>query len=305
VADIADVYDEFSYGQKTPQALKDFVAYAGTSWKRAPRYVLFAGDASFDARNYLGFGDYDLVPTRLIDTELMETASDASIADITGDGVEDLAIGRLPVRTAQEVSRMVSKIIGYEKASASQSLLLASDLDDGFRFERYNNDLRQLVPGNIRVESITRGADLAASRRDLIDAINRGQKIVNYMGHGNLDQWRGNLLTSADAASLTNGDKLSLFVMMTCLNGYYQDPSLESLAESLMRAERGGAIAVWASTGMTSPGGQVVMNQEAYRLLFDGTLTLGEATRRAKAAVGDTDVRRTWVLLGDPSMKLR
>jgi hypothetical protein len=305
VADIADVYDEFSYGHKTPQALKDFVTYAGTSWKRAPRYVLFAGDASFDARNYLGFGDYDLVPTRLIDTELMETASDASIADITGDGVEDLAIGRLPVRTAQEVSRMVSKIIGYEKASASQSLLLASDLDDGFRFERYNNDLRQLVPGNIRVESVTRGADLAASRRDLIDAINRGQKIVNYMGHGNLDQWRGNLLTSADAASLTNGDKLSLFVMMTCLNGYYQDPSLESLAESLMRAERGGAIAVWASTGMTSPGGQIVMNQEAYRLLFDGTLTLGEATRRAKAAVGDTDVRRTWVLLGDPSMKLR
>jgi hypothetical protein len=305
IVDIEDVMDEFSYGHKTPQALKDFISYAGTSWKRAPRYALFAGDASFDARNYLGFGDYDLVPTRLIDTELMETASDDLLADLTGDGIADLSIGRLPVRTAQEASRMVSKIIGYERATASESLLLVSDLDDGFRFERYNNDLRTLVPGNIRVESVTRVADEATSRRDLIDAINRGNKIVNYMGHGNLDQWRGNLLTSADAASLTNGDKLSLFVMMTCLNGYYQDPSLESLAESLMRAERGGAIAVWASSGMTSPGGQIVMNQEAYRLLFDGTLTLGEATRRAKAAVSDQDVRRTWVLLGDPSMKLR
>ena len=305
VVDLEDVRDEFSYGHKTPQALIDFVSYAGTSWKRAPRYLLLAGDSSFDARNYLGFGDFDIVPTRLIDTELMETASDAAIAELTGDGIEDMAIGRLPVRTAQEASRMVSKIIGYEKASASDTLLLASDLNDEFNFARYNNDLRQLVPGNIRVESVTRGTDIAASRRELIDAINRGQKIVNYMGHGNTDQWRGNLLTSADAASLTNGDKLSLFVMMTCLNGYFQEPSMDGLAESLMRAERGGAIAVWASTGLTSPGGQIVMNQEAYRLLFDGTLTLGEATRRAKAAVSDTDVRRTWVLLGDPSMKLR
>ena len=305
VADIEDVRDEFSYGHKTWQALKDFISYAGTSWKRAPRYVLLAGDSSFDARNYLGFGDFDIVPTRLIDTELMETASDATIGDLTGDGVEDLAIGRLPVRTAQEASRMVSKIIGYEKASASDTLLLASDLDDGFRFAQYNDELRALVPGNIKVESVTRGTDITASRRELIDAINRGQKIVNYMGHGNTDQWRGNLLTSADAASLTNGDKLSLFVMMTCLNGYYHDPAFDSLSETLMRAERGGAIAVWASTGMTVPTGQIVLNQEAYRLLFDGQLTLGEATRRAKAAVSDTDVRRTWVLLGDPSMKLR
>ena len=160
------------------------------------------------------------------------------------------------------------------------------------------------MPGNIRVMSVTRGTDQAAARRELIDAINQGQKIVNYMGHGNFDQWRGNLLTSADAASLTNRDRLSVFVMMTCLNGYFQEASGDSLAESLMRAP-GGAVAVWASSGMTSPGGQIVINEEAYRLMFDGSVTLGEATRRAKAAVSDSDVRRTWVLLGDPSMRLR
>jgi hypothetical protein len=302
--DIEAVYNEFSYGHKSPQALKDFVTYAGTSWKRAPRYFLLAGDASYDARNYLGFGDYDLVPTQLIDTELMETVTDDGIADLSGDGLADLSIGRLPVRTAQEALAMVSKIIGYERASVSDTLLLASDFDDGFSFENYSNSLRPLVPGTIRVNAVTRGTDQAASRRELIDAINRGNKIVNYMGHGNLGEWRGNLLTSADAASLTNRDRLSVFVMMSCLNGYYQDPSLESLAESLMRAE-GGAVAVWASSGMTSPGGQIVINQEAYRLLFDGAVTLGEATRRAKAAVGDNDVRRTWILLGDPSMRLR
>ncbi|HJQ71675.1 MAG TPA: C25 family cysteine peptidase [Blastocatellia bacterium] len=303
VFDIEDVMDEFNFGHKAPQALKDFLSYALTSWKRAPRYALFVGDASFDARNYLGFGENDLVPTRLIDTELMETGADEMLGDVTGDGVAELSIGRLPVRTAQEASAMISKIIGYDRATASDSLLLVSDFNDGFSFEQYSNRLRPLVPGNVRVTSVTRGADQAAARRELIDAINQGQKIVNYMGHANIAEWRGNLLTSADAASLTNRDKLSVFVMMSCLNAYY-DASVDSLAEALMRAE-GGAVAVWASTGMTSPGGQIVINEEAYRLMFDGSVTLGEATRRAKAAVTDSDVRRTWVLLGDPSMRLR
>jgi hypothetical protein len=62
---------------------------------------------------------------------------------------------------------------------------------------------------------------------------------------------------------------------------------------------------------MTEAGNQAVLNQELYRLLFtDSTpgalqLTLGEAVRRAKAAVNDHDLRRTGILLGDPSMPLR
>ena len=32
---------------------------------------------------------------------------------------------------------------------------------------------------------------------------------------------------------------------------------------------------------------------------------MGEAVTKAKAAISDRDVRRTWILLGDPTMKLR
>lgn len=101
---------------------------------------------------------------------------------------------------------------------------------------------------------------------------------------------------------------LPLFAMMTCLNGYFQDAGSESLGEALLNAQNGGAIAVWASSGMTLPGYQSTMNQEFYRALFGGkgeSLSLGEAIRRAKASVSDVDVRRTWVLLGDPTMRLR
>jgi hypothetical protein len=48
------------------------------------------------------------------------------------------------------------------------------------------------------------------------------------------------------------------------------------------------------------------MNKELIRLLFNGQhLTLGEATVRAKAATTDMDVRRTWILFGDPTTKLK
>jgi hypothetical protein len=96
-------------------------------------------------------------------------------------------------------------------------------------------------------------------------------------------------------------------VMMTCLNGYFHDPALDSLGESLMKAERGGAVAVWASSGLTLPTDQALMNQELYRLIFSGdrSFTLGEAVIRSKAKVTDMDIRRTWVLFGDPTMRLK
>jgi hypothetical protein len=48
------------------------------------------------------------------------------------------------------------------------------------------------------------------------------------------------------------------------------------------------------------------MDKELLRLLFNGEgLTIGEATARAKAAVGDMDIRRTWILFGDPAARLK
>jgi ligand-binding sensor domain-containing protein len=80
---------------------------------------------------------------------------------------------------------------------------------------------------------------------------------------------------------------------------------LDRLGESLLKAEQGGAVAVWASSAMTEPNAQAAMNREFYRLLFSTATTLGDAAMRAKAVVQDPDVRRTWILLGDPIMRLK
>jgi Peptidase family C25 len=72
-----------------------------------------------------------------------------------------------------------------------------------------------------------------------------------------------------------------------------------------MKAD-GGAVAVWASSGMTAAEPQAAMDLEVTRQIFSGAArTIGEATAEAKSAVGDRDVRRTWILFGDPSMRIK
>jgi Peptidase family C25 len=312
VVDVDDIFDEFNYGHKSPYAIRDFLRVATVRWEPAPRFVLLVGHASHDPKDYLGFGDSDFIPTKLVDTALMEAASDDWLADFDGDGLATLAVGRLPVRTVPDAERLVAKLLGYERAGNGSGVLLVTDSNDGFNFADATARVRELIPADVIIDEIDRGqldADVAKSQ--LISSLNRGPALVNYVGHGSVDLWRGNLLTTEDARQLSNGERLSVFTPMTCLNGYFHDPALMSLAEALMSAEGGGAVAVWAPSGMTQAGGQAIMNQELYQVLFteshsDGTpLTLGEAAMRAKASVSDQDIRRAWILIGDPTMRLK
>ena len=304
--DVEDLYDEFSFGHRSPHALRDFLSLAKKQWSKAPRFVLLVGDASFDPRNYLGMGDLDFVPTKLIDTVHLETASDDWFVDLNGDGLPEIAIGRLSVQTKEEAAVVVSKIVGYERSSKKREAVLVSDTNDGFDFEGASEELRGLLPSSLMVRKIYRGefSSDEQAKTELVSGINQGPLLVNFIGHGSIEIWRG-IFTSEDAEKLLNRG-LPFFVNMTCLNGYFQDPYSETLAESLIKASGGGAVAIWASSGLTEPQNQAVMNKELIKLLFNGqSLTLGEATARAKASVSDQDIRKTWILFGDPTTKLR
>ena len=75
----------------------------------------------------------------------------------------------------------------------------------------------------------------------------------------------------ADAAGLINGVRLPFVVSMTCLNGFFQDVYAEVWRKVFLKAKQGGAVAVWASSGLTEPEGQAVMNKELIRFSSMGS----------------------------------
>ncbi len=317
VVSIDDVYDEFGFGQRSPRALKDFLSHARSTWSVPPRYVVLAGDATFDPRDYAGLGFGDFVPTRLVDmSEIeLETASDDWFTDINEDSLPDFAIGRLPLRTPAQASTVVAKLTGYDAEPAgawSTSLALVTDTDDPtVHFRSSSADLETRLPSSYVPHRLDRDVlGVSTLRSDLFGLVNQGQLIVNYLGHGSTYIWgtTGELLTTADVGSnwTTTGSRLPFVIAMNCLNGFFQGIyGEESLAETLLR-HSGGAVAVWASSSLTDAEPQGVMNDELFKLVFNGSqATLGDAVKAAKGAMANPDVRRSWVFFGDPAMRLK
>ncbi len=110
--------------------------------------------------------------------------------------------------------------------------MLVSDANDGFNFEQASAQLRPLLPSGWRAEELQRGRlDPETARRRLFEALADGEQLVNYAGHGSLNLWRGDLLSASEAVKLENRS-LPLFVVMNCLNGFFQDAASDSLAEA-------------------------------------------------------------------------
>ncbi len=312
--DIEQIYDAFSFGEVDPQAIKDFLQATQSGAKQAPHYVLLVGDASYDPRNFLGNPpDPYVVSTELINTEAFQAPSDGWFADFGNTGIPQMAVGRLPVTTPEAITAgttgpaaleaLISKIISYDEVTPSHNFLLTADDEPGFI--QSSTEVATLLPAGSSATTLNR--DSTSSNHDeLIDDINASPDLVNYFGHGNINFWADNWFTDTDAVGLTNSARPAVFVLMTCLNGYFVDPQHDSLAESLLGA-KGGAVAVWASSGDTVPSGQLQANQALYQQLFGSNAppTLGDAVSQAKAATSDPDVRQTWNLLGDPETHLR
>jgi uncharacterized repeat protein (TIGR01451 family) len=309
IVDVEDIYDEYNFGIRSPEAIRDYLRAKRNS-SRPPRWVLLVGDASIDPRGYLGVGAFDFVPTKLVATAALKTASDAWFTDFDGDGTEDLPIGRIPVRTADQANIMIGKIArrGTPTGAWAQQALLVADKQVGYKFDLAINETAALLPSNI-TPTIVRMSQMttSAARTAILTALRSGQLLVQYSGHSSVGVWGSStVFRSSDAATLTNGEKLPVVFAMNCFNGYFHDLWTDSIAEAFLRAPSGGAVAVWASSSLTSASAQELVSKELMRQLFGANPpTLGEAVRRAKSATQDRDVRRSWILFGDPSMNFR
>ena len=302
-----DVFDEFNYGVLSADCIRNFLEYAKNNWQTAPKYVLLLGDASYDPKNYLGNGG-NFLPTRMVDSVYSELPSDETMADFNNDGLAEIAVGRIAARDAAAVTLAYNKLTAFEQTigqAHSRNALFASDVPDGYDFEGMSNRLCAQLPATINCIKINRGQPNAAA--ELVTSLNQGKFLVNYAGHGNAQVWAASgFFSGSQAGQMTNGNNLSIFTMLSCLNGYFVQPN-DSLSETLMKNPNGGAVAAWASSGLTTPDIQEIMATRFFNQINVGNLTrIGDLIKDAKTTINSgRDVRLSWILLGDPAMKVK
>lgn len=310
VVHLEDLYAVFGQGLDQPAAIRDFLRYIHHHWTRAPRYVVLAGDGTYDYADQLGYHD-TVLPPALVTTPNGLFASDTPYADIDQDGRLDFAVGRLPARSAGELDAMINKIMTYESATGTWTragLLMADNADAGGAFDQESDQISQLLTGRYSLAKAYLGtSNLVAVRTLTLSSWQAGLSFVNYVGHGALDRLaQEGLLVNTDLTNLNNGARCPLVVSMTCVVGRYSVPGSPCLGEELLRKPGGGAIAVLSPIGLSSPSLSVPLNQAVVRALGAGSAPLGEIWLRASSDFfdggGDAIALTIFNLLGDPGL---
>src|SRR6476659_9857863 len=153
-----EIYDEFNFGEPSPFAIRSFLKTAVTVWTAKPHYLLLAGDASVDPRNYLGFGFLDFVPTKIVVTSELKTASDDWFSDFNNSGFAQIATGRLPARTSDDAQTMTGKILSYASGAIgswnNQSMVVADVDDPSLSFSQAAQGIQHVLPQSMNVSTV-------------------------------------------------------------------------------------------------------------------------------------------------------
>jgi hypothetical protein len=315
IVNLEDIMDEFNYGIYSPEAIRDFLSYAYNNWRKAPQYVLLVGEGNYDYKNNLGFGG-NLIPPIMIGTPQGLFPSDNYYADINDDYIPEMAIGRLPVLTPDELNNVTSKIIAFETNNRSpwtkNVLMLADNPDDGGDFPLDSNNVAALVPSGYSTHTIYLSElSIDIARQMVLEGINNGALLLNYIGHAGLDRFaQEGLLLTADVPTMTNNEKLPVVTAMTCIVGHYAFPGLDTLSEALVLKQDGGAVAVWSPTGMSINSEAVILDEEFFKSIFEGkNAVLGnvvmQAIENGRSRGVSGYILDLYNILGDPALRLK
>ncbi|MDH3522210.1 MAG: C25 family cysteine peptidase [Acidobacteriota bacterium] len=345
LVDVQDVYDEFGFGIASPTAIRDFVAHAYHDWRPPrPRFVLLVGDASWDTKNatvdeanyanWVGHqllrgdrfvakdtADYDearrndrnLIPSWNYHTAEGHAASDGYYTLVDGgDDLPDLALGRLPVASPEEVRAITAKVRSYLEAAPlgpwrgrlvwisgalashqERSILLAGELAAAGRAPTV------VLPG---------AAARPEDRERIVDALDDGSVVTHFIGHGGRFIWRTGPPDLADQVDLFDLDDLErlrpsaalpVVVSVSCYSAPFDHPSADSIGEAFLRLPGRGAIAFIGASWRNAP------PMSLSRLLV-GELsrpgTVGEALMHVKRQIARPYVTHLFNLLGDPAV---
>lgn len=323
IIDVRNIYDEFRYGARSANAIKEFLKYAYEHWAEPPKYVLLVGvthPGDGDIQSYL---PVDQVPAPYIQA-FQEGAAPADpwYGLVDGDDlVPDIAIGRLPSGSIDEDRAYVDKAIEYDADAArpgdwKDKLFLISI---GIQFtDQANLLLTQNIPHRISVGRMQTHANepYYGTDQTLVENINAGLNSVIYLGHGGNAVWADPIdtvgrpvLLPSDMPRLHNQGKYPIILSLTCFTAGY-DHAEEGILRSFLLAKNSGAIAGFGTTGFGWAENDYLMGASVLPRVYDSIggsyaerINAGKVEYLLRGAPGDllpATLAYCYHFIGDP-----
>jgi len=233
-------------------------------------------------------------------------ASDNHLADRDGDGLPDLAVGRLPANTREEAVALLDKVLAYEQNADFSAWRRRVNVIAGVGgFGKVQDWALERVAARLLTNNVPRRFELHVTycnpssaycpppeevTTTALERFNEGALIVTYLGHGSrmrLDSMRFQnrryrILAANNAKNLSARHGAPITVLIACSTGHMDGP--DSLAELMLRQPKG-PIAVIASSRVSMPYANGVFAKELMDAIFATDTkhpTLGDALVRAK-----------------------
>lgn len=338
------IYNEFSSGTPDATAYRRFMKMfydRQTSEADAPKYLLLFGDGSYDNRKLTSSWKSVDMNNMLLTYQTEESLNQHSyvVDDYFGflDDADDkvsllyrkkvcLGIGRFPVRTVEQATQAVDKVISYmeNKNTGSWKNNLCFMADDGNNADSfttdhmsYANQLATYIESEhpeFLVNKLYYDAykkDMAAGtypdvRSGLQKLLKDGLLLFNYTGHGGTTGLSDEkVLTQTDINQFTY-THLPVWITATCDFTRFDDLNT-SAGEDVFLSKNSGGIALFTTVRVAYSRPNFPINNSVIRNLFERNngrrRTLGEAMQATKNALSSV-YKLGFCLIGDPVVKM-
>jgi hypothetical protein len=317
IVDVADIYHLYSDNRPDGESIKSFITDVANNGDL--KSVMLVGGDSYDYMNYTGLGSISFVPTiyRATDELVKFSAVDALFGDTNNDSIPEVAVGRLPVRTLNELKTILTKSQLYSSQKGELSAVLAADDSESlsaYQFASSSNQLvNQFTDDNWTISTAYLDEkSLEDSRQDIMDAMNSGVRLAVYTGHSSSKKWSfEGLFRNTDIDSLINVNNPFGVIQWGCWNTYFVDPKEDSLGHEFMLSGKKGAAFVLGASTLTN-----ATQEDYFANIFNGYILLngesiGSAMIKAKQEfaanrnLSHKDILWGITILGDPLIQIK
>ncbi|MDP4287531.1 MAG: C25 family cysteine peptidase [Bacteroidota bacterium] len=323
IVDVANIYDEFNYGARSPNAIKAFLSYAYNSWQDPPKYVLLVGVTHQGNDDPKPYKPTDQVPAPYVQAYLEgNVAADAWYAMLDGDDlVPDILLGRLATPDIKGDAAYFAKLKEFEadRVTPGDWKNKALFIGAGGSFDTdIDGIIQRALPGRVSVlrQSTVITSPYRSSDQTLVNNVNNGLAFIGYFGHGGnaiwddpLDSTGRPVLDNSDLSRFHNSLHYPIILSMTCFTAGYDGPSV-GILNTLQNAAGAGTIACMGTTSFGWEQNDEHMAESVVPHLFDSVggpiaerINAGKIEFLLRADAGDLippTLMYCYHFLGDP-----